>query len=69
MTWSDADEIAYRRWLLQWSENTGVPYNPDDSTYDYRKAYRRQLFPSWQPEHLQYRWSDIGKSKDYKETY
>jgi len=68
MDWSDEKESAYRMWLRQWSKNTGISYNPDDLTYDYREAYKRGLSPSWQPEHQQYRWSDIGKTKDYRES-
>lgn len=66
--WSDQDENAYRMWLKQWSQNTGIPYNPDDSTYDYRKAYKMGLAPTWQPEHQDFRWSDIGKSPNYQEN-
>ena len=65
MPWSDKDEIEYQMWLKQWSRNTGIPYDPNDPYYDYRKVYKKGLFPTFQPEHQQYRWPDIGKSKDY----
>ena len=65
--WSDVDEAGYRTWLKSWSEATGVPYDPDDPTYDYRVIYQLNLAPRFQPEHGQYRWSDIGKSKEYRE--
>ncbi len=66
MTWSDSDENTYRFWLYQWSKNTGVPYDPNDPEYDYRKIYQLGLSPTWQPEHKEYRWPDIGKSKKYR---
>lgn len=68
-SWSDQNEIVYRKWLKQWSENTGVSYNPDDTTYDYRKVYKLNLYPTWQPEHQEFRWPDIGKSPQYQDKY
>lgn len=65
MPWSEKDEIEYQMWLKQWSRNTGIPYDPNDPYYDYRKAYKKGLFPTFQEEHQQYRWPDIGKGKDY----
>jgi len=33
--------------------------------YDYQKALENSELPSWQKEHGQMRWSDIGKMKNH----
>lgn len=38
-----------------------VDFMKRDKTYNYKSAIDRGLFPTYQPEHKQYRWSDIGK--------
>ena len=58
-------ELDFRAWLSGISKKTGVSYNPNDPLYNYRKVYKLGLEPTWQPEHKQYKWSDIGKSPDY----
>ena len=68
-SWSDQDEGSYRQWLYEWSKNTGVDYDPNDKYYDYRKAYKLNLSPTWQEEHGDFRWPDVGKSPDYPKSY
>jgi hypothetical protein len=34
--------------------------------YDYQKAIENGIVPSFQPEHGQYRWGDLGKGKNNK---
>ena len=67
--WSEFDEAAYRRWLGQWSYNTGVMYDPDDPDYDYRGAFKRGIAPTWQREHQDYRWPDEFKNPNYVPGY
>jgi len=62
---ADFPETLFQVWLAAQSQKTGVPYDPNDKNYDYRKAYSAGEKPEWQPEHNQYRWSDIGKQFDY----
>ncbi len=63
------NEQDFRKWYANKSRTYGLHPNPDNPQhrYDYRKAYQMGLEPTYQPEHKQYRWPDVGKSSDYNE--
>ena len=65
--WTPVQEAVFRKWYAKWAERLKLNPDPDDPqhNYDYREAYIRGIEPTWQEEHGQYRWSDIGKSENY----
>lgn len=71
-SWGLLDEINFNSWYQGVAKQYGLNPDPNDPKhhYDYRLAYKLGVRePTYQPEHGQYRWPDIGKEKDYNKYY
>ena len=63
------EEDKFQKWYANHAKNLKLNPDPDNPEhhYDYRKAYKAGAEPSYQPEHKQYRWPDLGKDENYNE--
>ena len=66
-----AGEPAFRTWFDEMATHTGIDKNPDDPRhqYDYRAAFKANVFPQMDPSDLRYHWPSQFKAPGHPNRF